>query len=95
MSTADAVSRQKLRAEGVLVLRDHHHDLSAEDPGDLEAQALKLACPFYKHDPRRYSQVKTCLGPGFTEFHRVKYFAEATIVHTSLADYLPSKQGAS
>jgi hypothetical protein len=31
-----------------------------------------LACPFYKHDPARYGKVKTCMGPGWSENHRVK-----------------------
>ncbi|KAK1834530.1 hypothetical protein QBC39DRAFT_397132 [Podospora conica] len=32
----------------------------------------KLACPFAQHDPARYAGVKTCMGPGWGEVHRVK-----------------------
>jgi len=31
-----------------------------------------FACPFYKHDPVKYSKVKTCCGPGWDDVHRVK-----------------------
>lgn len=32
----------------------------------------KFACPFSKHDPERYKNVKTCCGPGWSDVHRVK-----------------------
>lgn len=37
-----------------------------------KAVSFKFACPYCKFDPDRYKQVKTCLGPGWEEFHRVK-----------------------
>ncbi|GAB1312849.1 hypothetical protein MFIFM68171_03059 [Madurella fahalii] len=37
-----------------------------------EANARKYACPFCKHDPARYKNVKTCCGPGWDDVHRVK-----------------------
>ncbi|KAK0705615.1 hypothetical protein B0H67DRAFT_498224 [Lasiosphaeris hirsuta] len=41
----------------------------------IEAKAAsghKFACPFSKHDPARYKNVKTCCGPGWSDVHRVK-----------------------
>lgn len=35
----------------------------------------KFACPFSKHDPAKYRNVKTCCGPGWNDVHRVKYVA--------------------
>lgn len=32
----------------------------------------KFACPFYKFDPQKFKGHRTCLGPGWTEVHRVK-----------------------
>jgi hypothetical protein len=32
----------------------------------------KFACPFCRHDPGRYRNVKTCCGPGWDDVHRVK-----------------------
>lgn len=33
---------------------------------------LKYACPYYKFDPERFKQHRTCCGPGWAEVHRVK-----------------------
>lgn len=32
----------------------------------------RFACPFYKNDPERYKYRRTCCGPGWPQFHRVK-----------------------
>lgn len=32
----------------------------------------KFACPFYQYDPQKFKEHRTCLGPGWTEVHRVK-----------------------
>ncbi|ORY03553.1 hypothetical protein BCR34DRAFT_591516 [Clohesyomyces aquaticus] len=32
----------------------------------------RFACPFYKHDPIRYRNRKTCIGPGWPTVHRMK-----------------------
>lgn len=32
----------------------------------------RLACPYYKHNPRRYRHTRSCAGPGFETVHRVK-----------------------
>lgn len=33
----------------------------------------RFACPFYKHDPSRYRNRRTCPGPGWPTVHRMKY----------------------
>ncbi|KPM40616.1 hypothetical protein AK830_g5932 [Neonectria ditissima] len=33
---------------------------------------LRFACPYYKRDPQRFKDHRTCLGPGWTDVHRVK-----------------------
>jgi hypothetical protein len=37
----------------------------------------KLACPFFKRDPDKYSQFRTCVGPGWDTVHRLKYVAQS------------------
>lgn len=32
----------------------------------------RLACPYYKHDPRKFRRARTCAGPGFNGIHRLK-----------------------
>ena len=32
----------------------------------------RFACPFYKHDPMRYRNRRTCPGPGWPTVHRMK-----------------------
>jgi hypothetical protein len=34
--------------------------------------SLRFACPFYKHDPIRYRNRRTCPGPGWQTVHRMK-----------------------
>ena len=33
----------------------------------------KFACPFYMRNPRKYWNIKSCLGPGWPSVHRVKF----------------------
>ncbi|KAH7089661.1 hypothetical protein FB567DRAFT_618902 [Paraphoma chrysanthemicola] len=33
---------------------------------------LRFACPFYKHEPNRYRNRRTCPGPGWPTVHRMK-----------------------
>lgn len=37
-----------------------------------EADVVRYACPFCKHNPAKYKHVKTCCGPGWEDVHRVK-----------------------
>lgn len=34
--------------------------------------APRFACPFYKNDPERYANTRSCCGPGWETVHRVK-----------------------
>ena len=40
---------------------------------DDDSPIAKLACPYYKYNPRKYRHAKTCSGPGWQTVHRVKY----------------------
>lgn len=42
-----------------------------EDGGN----GAKLACPFFKHNPRKYKNQRPCCGPGWDHVHRIKYAA--------------------
>ncbi len=42
---------------------------TATDSSDTGA---RFACPFYKHDPDRYRNRRTCPGPGWPTVHRMK-----------------------
>ena len=46
--------------------RPRQHDDDKEAP-------LRLACPFFKKNPRRYRLSRSCPGPGWSTVHRVKY----------------------
>lgn len=35
-------------------------------------EAKRFACPYFKRNPRKYCKEQTCVGPGWTEIHRVK-----------------------
>ncbi|KAK2013460.1 hypothetical protein LZ32DRAFT_530285 [Colletotrichum eremochloae] len=39
-----------------------------EDRGN----GAKLACPFFKHNPRKYKNQRPCCGPGWDHVHRIK-----------------------
>jgi hypothetical protein len=39
--------------------------------GDDEV-GRRLACPYFKRDPRKYSEERSCVGPGWRTVHRVK-----------------------
>ncbi|KAK2001679.1 hypothetical protein LX36DRAFT_327773 [Colletotrichum falcatum] len=39
-----------------------------EDGGN----GAKLACPFFKHNPRKYKNQRPCCGPGWDHVHRIK-----------------------
>ncbi|KAI8283617.1 hypothetical protein K4K60_002528 [Colletotrichum sp. SAR11_57] len=37
-----------------------------------EVSGAKLACPFFKHNPRKYKNQRPCCGPGWDHVHRIK-----------------------
>lgn len=43
--------------------------LDAQNDGNERA---KLACPYYKHNARKYKQQRPCCGPGWDFVHRIK-----------------------
>lgn len=45
--------------------------VSITNTEDSEA-GPRFACPFYKHDPSRYGNRRTCPGPGWPTVHRMK-----------------------
>jgi hypothetical protein len=38
----------------------------------LEEEKKKLACPYFKHNPRKYQGLRSCPGPGWDTVHRIK-----------------------
>jgi len=42
-----------------------------KDEGD-DAEKMKLACPYFKHNPRKYKHQRPCCGPGWDFVHRIK-----------------------
>ncbi|KAI8306875.1 hypothetical protein K4K61_004104 [Colletotrichum sp. SAR11_59] len=37
-----------------------------------QVSGAKLACPFFKHNPRKYKKQRPCCGPGWDHVHRIK-----------------------
>jgi len=47
-------------------------DWAAIKKQKLSDEQQMFACPFFKRDPVRYKNYRTCLGPGWTSLHRIK-----------------------
>ncbi|KAJ4370005.1 plasma membrane localization protein [Neocucurbitaria cava] len=45
---------------------------SAATTADSSDSGVRFACPFYKHDPDKYRNRRTCPGPGWPTVHRMK-----------------------
>ncbi|KAI8257001.1 hypothetical protein K4K56_007470 [Colletotrichum sp. SAR 10_98] len=41
-------------------------------PSEDQVSGAKLACPFFKHNPRKYKNQRPCCGPGWDHVHRIK-----------------------
>lgn len=65
--------------------REKDHLLDESDEDDRETVTLKarlngpeygnlqkLACPYYKRSPHKYSKFRSCKGPGWDSVHRLK-----------------------
>jgi len=51
-----------------------HPALGPTPLSSVTGPRLRLACPYFKYDPARYSAQKTCRGPGgWPDAHRLKY----------------------
>ncbi|CAM1503539.1 Fc.00g011300.m01.CDS01 [Cosmosporella sp. VM-42] len=61
---------------------DKHN--SRKRPRNEESGNKRFACPFYKHNPQEYKSSRTCIGPGWSEIHRVK---EHLLRRHRLSDY--------
>jgi hypothetical protein len=74
--TTPSSSRSKKRPAGDLTPNDE--DGSRGDQKRPRISATKegeprFACPFFKRDPSRYKDLRSCPGPGWTSIHRLKY----------------------
>jgi hypothetical protein len=61
--------------KGGVVKRKRGNPIVATEKGERKKGregGRKFACPFCRHDPGRYRNVKTCCGPGWDDVHRVK-----------------------
>lgn len=63
---------------------DNSEDESRNDPkrpkpeGPSVGGQRRFACPFFKRNPGRYQEVRSCPGPGYKSIHRLKYVARPT-----------------
>jgi hypothetical protein len=71
-------SKRKSRAEDYLPPNDNGEDgPNKRRRGSLATvesseTGVRFACPFYKHDPNRFRNRRTCPGPGWPTVHRMK-----------------------
>ena len=59
---------------------EHRRGKRPKRQGDAKEIALstrKLACPYYKREPSKYQNWRSCPGPGWDTVHRLKYDLEA------------------
>ncbi|EUC29414.1 hypothetical protein COCCADRAFT_8373 [Bipolaris zeicola 26-R-13] len=77
-TSSSSGSKRKTRQDGSSPPEDDDEDrpnkrrrgsIVTLDESDMGA---RFACPFYKHDPNRYRNRRTCPGPGWTTVHRMK-----------------------
>ncbi|PSR88576.1 hypothetical protein BD289DRAFT_232132 [Coniella lustricola] len=40
---------------------------------EIEQSNKRLACPFFKHNPQRYQEERSCVGPGWKTVHRLNF----------------------
>lgn len=52
--------------------RDDDKRIGAGTKRQKRQNQRMLACPYFKHDPVKYKNQRTCCGPGFAAMHRVK-----------------------
>lgn len=82
-STVTAASRRRGSGRGKRAAeRDADGDSDDEEGGRRrskvkiartdEIETRRLACPFFKRDPHRFKEERSCVGPGWMTVHRVK-----------------------
>jgi hypothetical protein len=76
--SSDTSSKRKSRLDNHLRPNDNEDDGSNKrrrtSLATVESSELgsKFACPFYKHEPSRFHNRRTCPGPGWPTVHRMK-----------------------
>lgn len=80
-------SRSSQASSSKRKVRGSDESLPTDDPDEDDAKRRRVsvttttedseigprfACPFFKHDPHRYRQKRTCGGPGWPTVHRMK-----------------------
>jgi hypothetical protein len=48
------------------------NDRSPKSAKHTSQGSLRLACPYFRRNPQKYMEHRTCVGPGWTTVHRVK-----------------------
>ena len=67
---------------------DDSEDDSGRDPkrpkpdSPVFSGQRRFACPFFKRNPARHHEVRSCLGPGFKTIHRLKYITTLIPLHS-------------
>ncbi len=59
-------------------------DSRASGPSEVSL-GRRFACPYFKRDPRKHREHRSCVGPGWTTVHRVKYLPNMTPEYRSAA----------
>jgi hypothetical protein len=44
----------------------------AKHDNEGQTDERRLACPYFKRNPRKYRKIHSCLGPGWVAIHRLK-----------------------
>ncbi|KAI8315536.1 hypothetical protein K4K59_001144 [Colletotrichum sp. SAR11_240] len=65
----EAVEERMAHPLGVLNLDSEPR---GSPPSEDQVSSAKLACPFFKHNPRKYKNQRPCCGPGWDHVHRIK-----------------------
>ncbi|KAI8210397.1 hypothetical protein K4K52_012259 [Colletotrichum sp. SAR 10_76] len=65
----EAVEERMVYPLGVLNLDSEPR---GSPPSEDQVSGAKLACPFFKHNPRKYKNQRPCCGPGWDHVHRIK-----------------------
>lgn len=85
-STASLQSKSQSIGEKRQLQRDDHENSGSDNDDDnnrrrhtkraktskTDQVIPKYACPYYKYNPGRFRNERTCCGPGWEDIHRVK-----------------------
>ncbi|KAK8134384.1 Protein kinase domain-containing protein, partial [Apiospora sp. TS-2023a] len=48
------------------------HDKGGNKRAKTDEDGPSFVCPFFRHDPKRFCHLRTCVGPGWKTIHRLK-----------------------